>query len=32
MNNLRNKVQLLGNVGRQVLPNRDIDPGNPRGQ
>jgi outer membrane protein assembly factor BamE (lipoprotein component of BamABCDE complex) len=24
--------QLLGNVGRQLLPNQDIDPGNPRGQ
>ena len=23
--------QLLGNVGRQMLPNREVDPGNPRG-
>lgn len=23
--------QILGNVGRQMLPNREVDPGNPRG-
>lgn len=23
--------QLLGNVGRQMMPNREVDPGNPRG-